>query len=77
PNPKIGCSLVKKAGNIWIVVRNLVRPNVHLPHMSSLATSTQVQDYGIQATGDPHDMGWFMDMGGTSDQRRRISILVM
>ncbi|KAF6169855.1 hypothetical protein GIB67_034247 [Kingdonia uniflora] len=37
----------------------------------------KVQDYGVQATGDQHDMGWFMNMAGMSDQRRRIPISVM
>ncbi|KAF6176600.1 hypothetical protein GIB67_034462 [Kingdonia uniflora] len=30
-----------------------------------------------KATGDPHDMGWFMDVAEMNDQRRRISIPVM
>ncbi|KAF6161079.1 hypothetical protein GIB67_007720 [Kingdonia uniflora] len=77
PNPKIGCSLVKRTGNIWSVGRDLVRPDVYLPPTSSLATSSHVQDYGVQATDDPRDMGWFMDVAGTNDQRRRISIPVM
>ncbi|KAF6142550.1 hypothetical protein GIB67_039514 [Kingdonia uniflora] len=40
PNPKIDCSLVKRTGNIWLIGRDLVRPNVHLPPTSSLATSS-------------------------------------
>ncbi|KAF6134561.1 hypothetical protein GIB67_022301 [Kingdonia uniflora] len=37
----------------------------------------RVQDYGVQATGDPRDMGWFMDVAGLNDQRRQIPIPVM
>ncbi|KAF6174039.1 hypothetical protein GIB67_020221 [Kingdonia uniflora] len=77
PNPKIDCSLVKRAGNIWIIGRDLVSPDVHLSPTSSLATSSQVQDYGVHATGDPHNMRWFMDVAETIDQRTRIPILVM
>ncbi|KAF6161845.1 hypothetical protein GIB67_001143 [Kingdonia uniflora] len=72
-----GCTLVKRTRNIWSVGRDLVRPNVILPPTSSLATSSQVQDYGVQETDDPRDMGWFMDGAGPNDQRRRIPIPVM
>ncbi|KAF6155179.1 hypothetical protein GIB67_019705 [Kingdonia uniflora] len=68
PNPKIGCSLVKRTDNIWSVGCDLVRPDVILPPTSRLTTSSQVQDYGVQATGDPCDMGWFMDVAGSNDQ---------
>ncbi|KAF6169123.1 hypothetical protein GIB67_038620 [Kingdonia uniflora] len=77
PNPKIGCTLVKRTGNFWSVGRDLVRPDVILPPTSSLATSSQVQDYGVQATGDPRDMEWFMDVAGPNDQRGQIPIPVM
>ncbi|KAF6162484.1 hypothetical protein GIB67_026322 [Kingdonia uniflora] len=77
PNPKINYNLVKKAENIWMVGRNPVRLDVYLPPTSSLATSSQVQDYDVHATDDPHDMGLSMDVAGTSDQRRRIQIPVM
>ncbi|KAF6137217.1 hypothetical protein GIB67_030981 [Kingdonia uniflora] len=40
-------------------------------------TSSQVKDYGVHATGDPRDLGWFMDVAGLNDQRKRIPILVM
>ncbi|KAF6169377.1 hypothetical protein GIB67_016547 [Kingdonia uniflora] len=77
PNPKIGCSIVKRTRNIWSVGRDQVRPNVILPPTTSLGTSSQVQDYGVQETGDPRDMGWFMDVVGLNDQHRRIPIPVM
>ncbi|KAF6170662.1 hypothetical protein GIB67_015614 [Kingdonia uniflora] len=74
---RIGYSLVKRTENIWSVGRDLVRPNVILPPTSSLASSSQVQDYGAQAADNPHDTGWFMDVAGPNDQYRRIPILVM
>ncbi|KAF6146575.1 hypothetical protein GIB67_008861 [Kingdonia uniflora] len=77
PNPKIGYTLVKMTGNIWLVGRDLVRPDVILPPTSSLAPISQVQDYGVQETDDPCDMGWFMDVAGPNDQLRRIPIPVM
>ncbi|KAF6143735.1 hypothetical protein GIB67_030625 [Kingdonia uniflora] len=77
PNPKIGCTIVKRTGNIWSVGRDLVRPDVILPPTSSLATSSQVQDYSVQETDDLRDMGWLMDVAGPNNQRRRISIPVM
>ncbi|KAF6142143.1 hypothetical protein GIB67_037061 [Kingdonia uniflora] len=76
-NPKIVCTIVKMTGNILSVGRDLVRPDVIFPPTSSLATSSQVQDYGVQATDDPCDIGWFMDVAGPNDQRRRIPIPVM
>ncbi|KAF6160211.1 hypothetical protein GIB67_016647 [Kingdonia uniflora] len=76
-NPKIGYSLVKRRGNIWSVGHDLVRPDIILPPTLSLAMSSQVQDYGVQATDDPRDMGWFMDMAGPNDQRRWILIPVI
>ncbi|KAF6169014.1 hypothetical protein GIB67_038511 [Kingdonia uniflora] len=77
PNPKIGCTIVKRTGNIWSVGRDLVRPDIILSPTLSLATSSQVQDYGVQETDDPRDMEWFMDVAGLNDQRRWIPIPVM
>ncbi|KAF6167114.1 hypothetical protein GIB67_041369, partial [Kingdonia uniflora] len=52
PNPKIGCSLMKKAENIWMVRRDLVSLDAALSPTSSLATSSQVQNYGVEAYGE-------------------------
>ncbi|KAF6172606.1 hypothetical protein GIB67_036556 [Kingdonia uniflora] len=53
---------LERARNIWMVRRDLVRPDVRVPPTSSLAMSSQVENYGVDATCDDHDIGWFMDM---------------
>ncbi|KAF6155764.1 hypothetical protein GIB67_007411 [Kingdonia uniflora] len=69
PNPSIGCTLLKRVENIWMVGRDLVRPDVRVSPTSSLATSSQVENYSVDATDEDHDEGWFMDIAGTSRER--------
>ncbi|KAF6157928.1 hypothetical protein GIB67_015244 [Kingdonia uniflora] len=51
-------------------------PLVSVPYRN--VTSTQVQNYGVEAYGEEvGDLGWFMEMEGSNGEHRRLPILAM